>query len=118
MAPSAAPLPDNPLPPCRYPTNCVRVSQAFRLDPDTLFARVQAAVGALGPAELRSRPDERRLDAVDRVFVFKDDLAAIVRPHADGAVLHVRSASRVGRGDFGVNRRRVLRLLRHLDAAG
>lgn len=110
--------PPNPLPDCRSPTNCVRVSQVYALDPDTLFVRTEAALGALGPAELRSRPDIRRLDAVDRVLVFKDDVAAVIEPHEEGAALHLRSSSRVGRSDLGVNRRRVQRLLRHIDAGG
>lgn len=42
------------------------------------------------------------------LFRFKDD----VELEAEGDVVHVRSASRVGRGDLGVNRKRVEALRR------
>lgn len=41
-----------------------------------------------------------------QVFGFHDDLEL----QADGGVVHVRSASRIGRSDLGVNRRRVASL--------
>jgi uncharacterized protein (DUF1499 family) len=58
-----------------------------------------------------------RLRAIDRtaVFRFVDDVDARVDPEA--RLLHVRSASRVGRGDLGANRRRVSAWLRELSQA-
>ena len=58
-----------------------------------------------------------RLRAIDRtaVFRFVDDVEARIDP--DARLLHVRSASRVGRGDLGVNRRRVTAWLRELAEA-
>ena len=53
-------------------------------------------------------------DALFAVLVFKDDVALLIEPHEDGTVLHIRSASRVGYFDFGVNRRRVRRFFRAL----
>jgi len=47
------------------------------------------------------------------VFRFADDLECYLPPHEN--VIHVRSASRVGRYDFGVNRRRVERLRRAFE---
>lgn len=51
-----------------------------------------------------------------RVFGFVDDLEVEVGLDAsDGlTVVHARSASRSGRGDLGVNRRRIRRLFRWL----
>lgn len=43
-----------------------------------------------------------------RLFGWADDLEILV--DAEAGVMHVRSASRVGYGDLGVNRRRVERL--------
>lgn len=51
-----------------------------------------------------------------RVFRFVDDLELRYRP--DDGVIAVRSASRTGRADLGVNRRRVERLRRALRARG
>lgn len=50
------------------------------------------------------------------VLVFTDDLTVTITPQGDGVVLDVRSASRVGKGDFGENRRHILQLLAALDA--
>ena len=106
-------LPENPLQPCRYPTNCVRRSRAFEADADRLFESAERAVRQTGGftigkmESIRPDPTARRFESTFRLFGFKDDLVAAVEPHAGGAVLHVRSASRTGRGDLGVNRRRV-----------
>jgi uncharacterized protein (DUF1499 family) len=114
--PSAAP--SNPLPACPDSPNCERISADYAAPADQLFARVQTALRDLGPARMRLDPDSMRAAAVYRVaWVFKDDVAVAVEPTSDGSRLHVRSASRVGHSDLGVNRRRVRRLLNALDAA-
>jgi uncharacterized protein (DUF1499 family) len=106
-------LPENPLDPCRYPTNCVRESRAFGVDADRLFEAAERAARQTGGLtigkmeSIRPDPSARHFESTFRIFGFKDDLAVTVAPHAGGAVLHVRSASRTGRGDLGVNRRRV-----------
>jgi uncharacterized protein (DUF1499 family) len=50
-----------------------------------------------------------RLEArqTSRIFQFVDDIAVRVRPMGTGAVIDVRSKSRDGRGDLGVNARRI-----------
>ena len=108
-------LPENPLPACPDSPNCVRETRLFDLPADTLFARAQAALEALDPSSLSATPETRRLDAVLAVFLFKDDVAAVVEPHEDAAVLHIRSASRVGYSDFGVNKRRVEKFFAALE---
>ncbi len=50
-----------------------------------------------------------------RLFRFVDDLELLAAP--DGELI-VRSASRVGRSDLGVNRRRVERLRALLERSG
>ncbi len=108
------PLPENPLASCPDSPNCIRQTRLFDLPPDTLFARAQTALDALSASTLSVTPETRRIDAVFTVFLFKDDLALAVEPHKEGAALHIRSASRVGYSDFGVNRRRVERFFRAL----
>lgn len=44
-------------------------------------------------------------EATSLVFRFVDDIDAIL--DADAKLIHIRSASRAGYGDFGVNRKRV-----------
>lgn len=51
-----------------------------------------------------------------RVFGFVDDLTVWVRLDDDGLTeVDLRSRSRTGKGDFGVNRRRIEGILRRLD---
>ncbi len=107
--------PENPLPTCPSSPNCVRQTRLFGLPPDTLFARAQTALDALRASTVSVTPETRRIDAVFTVFLFKDDLALAVEPHEEGAALHIRSASRVGYSDFGVNRRRVKRFFAELE---
>jgi hypothetical protein len=120
----------NPLPPCPGTPNCERESRTFpSASPEVLFEQAQDALGDLGPVELAVRDEgERRVAAVFRVaLIFKDDVAVAVTPPSEtsstgdsnagtGAVLHIRSASRVGASDLGVNARRVKRFFERLDA--
>lgn len=68
-----------------------------------------------------SRPDEGRLEAVDTVslFRFKDDIVVRVQPGPGGLTsqIDVRSVSRVGRSDLGVNARRIRSFLGDMQAA-
>lgn len=119
---SSDPLPsahrDNPLPECPDSPNCERISQRFEVPADTLYAATQTGLEALGPAELQLQPDSMRASAVYRVaLVFNDDVQVAVDSLTTGSRLHVRSASRVGQSDLGVNRRRVLRLLNRVNDA-
>lgn len=135
LTPSAAEAVGGPggahrLPACPATPNCVS-SEADPGDavhyvaplrlPDGLAP--EAAMDAL-EALVRSAPRARvvertalRLRAIDRtaVFRFVDDVDARIDPAA--RLLHVRSASRVGLGDLGANRRRVSAWLGELARA-
>jgi uncharacterized protein (DUF1499 family) len=115
----------SPLPPCPDSPNCVRTARAFAADADTLLMAAQRALAAMGPVELTLEPEAARLHAVFRVaLVFKDDVSVAVTTDDGGgggaapdrATLHVRSASRLGYSDLGVNRRRVDRFFERLAA--
>jgi len=106
----------NPLSECPPSPNCERISQDYDEPADTLFAATQRALDALGPSSLQVHPDSMRASAVYRIaLVFKDDVAVAVDSTDAGSRLHVRSASRVGQSDLGVNARRVDRLLRTVE---
>lgn len=98
-----APVPDSP--------NCVssRANPTDRLhhvEPlrGTSLAAVRRAMGELPRVELVEESGSYlHFVQTSLLFRFKDD----VEFEAEGDVVHVRSASRVGRGDLGVNRRRV-----------
>jgi uncharacterized protein (DUF1499 family) len=62
---------------------------------------------------------EGHIEAIARtpIMGFRDDVVVRVRPTREGATIDVRSASRVGKIDFGVNAARVLALLDDIDDA-
>jgi uncharacterized protein (DUF1499 family) len=49
-----------------------------------------------------------------RLWRFVDDVTLRLEPHGGGSRIHGRSQSRVGKGDFGQNRRNLLQLFRAL----
>lgn len=86
--------------------------RSYRLTPPVLFGRVENAVDMLGWKLVEADPTELRLHAVvqTRLFKFRDDVEIQLRLGDAGTELHVRSMSRVGRGDFGANTRHIMDL--------
>jgi uncharacterized protein (DUF1499 family) len=79
------------------------------LPPERAFARVEATARSLGWRIVAAVPADGRLEATDttRWFGFTDDIVVRVRAAPAGSRIDVRSASRVGRSDLGVNARRI-----------
>ncbi|WP_432745435.1 DUF1499 domain-containing protein [Methylobacter sp. G7] len=114
------------LPPCPSSPNCVS-SQAADVDhfiaPFKITGNVEDAWTALKKALLnQSRTvitnetgDMLHAQATSLVFRFVDDIDAILDTEA--RLIHIRSASRTGHGDFGVNRKRVEMLRAQLQQA-
>jgi uncharacterized protein (DUF1499 family) len=73
----------------------------------------------MGPVKMNVQPSDRSVRTVFRVaFFFKDDVDVIIVPEGETggrSALHIRSASRVGKSDLGVNRRRVDRFFQRLE---
>ncbi len=104
-------------PPNRTP-NCVS-SQADRGDAEHYVAPIRASIEAARRA-IESLPRTKIIacqanylyaEFRSRLFGYVDDLELFF----DGSVLQVRSASRLGRSDFGVNRKRVEALRQRLE---
>jgi uncharacterized protein (DUF1499 family) len=75
-------------------------------EPGAFFEAVVSAAQALPGARLKLRePGYAHLECTSRLMRFVDDLELIL--DAPAGLVHVRSASRVGHGDLGVNRKRV-----------
>jgi len=74
------------------------------------------AARALGWEIVAEVPAEGRLEATDTTawWGFKDDVVVRVAPRGGGSVVDVRSTSRVGISDLGVNARRIRRFLAEL----
>ena len=79
---------------------------ALRGDGPAPIAKLKAVVQAMPGAQLiKSEPDYLYAQYTTRLMKFVDDVELWYDPQAQ--VIQVRSASRVGRGDMGVNRQRV-----------
>ena len=73
--------------------------------PDLAWASLKQAISANGGALTMSSDHYLHATFTSRLFHFVDDVEA--RLDANHQVIHLRSASRVGRSDFGVNRKRI-----------
>lgn len=62
-------------------------------------------------------PERYRIEATKKSIFFTDEMTIRLLPHgAHQTIVHVRSRSRVGKGDFGANARHIRRLFTLLDA--
>ena len=90
--------------------------------PDVVFEEAVSLARAQAGWEVHHvDPSTRRLEAVatSGLFRFPDDVAVEVRTAAGGgSVVHMRSKSRFGRGDLGVNAARVQAFLGDLARTG
>jgi uncharacterized protein (DUF1499 family) len=86
--------------------------------PDRVLAAAEAAGRGLGWEIVAVAPAEGRLEATATTpwFGFKDDVVVRVTAAGGGSRVDVRSKSRVGRSDLGVNARRVRDFLAALAA--
>jgi len=73
------------------------------------LARALAAAESMGWTMVASNPAEGRIEATDKTFWygFKDDVVIRVTAAGGGSKIDVRSVSRVGRSDIGINAQRV-----------
>ena len=112
------------LPPCPDSPNCVS-SQAtnkdqqvdpivFVLPPAQALARLKQVLAGM-PRTRLVKEEGGYLHAEVRSFLFRfvDDLEFLVDNERN--LIHMRSASRTGYSDFGVNRRRVERIRKAFD---
>jgi uncharacterized protein (DUF1499 family) len=83
------------------------------MPPAKAFERALRAVAALGLEVVAAVPAEGRIEATDTslLFGFKDDLVVRITADGTGSWVDARSVSRVGRSDFGVNAKRIRKLM-------
>jgi uncharacterized protein (DUF1499 family) len=88
--------------------------------PERVFRAVEATARGLGWEVVAAVPADGRLEATATTpwFGFKDDVVVRVRARGPGSRVDVRSLSRVGVGDLGVNAGRVRMFLDRLRASG
>lgn len=111
-------LVDGHLRPCPETPNCVSSESVaplsrieplrFKGAPQAAWADLESSIRDLGGTVVEQRNGFLRATFTSRVFRFVDDVE--FRMVAEEGVIHLRSASRVGRSDMGVNRERVEKL--------
>ncbi len=108
-----------PLPLCPGSGNCYRARTTLGADAD---AAREAAVEALRAHDdwltgrpVRVTPTELGATAVFKAGPFRDDVALAVVDEGGQTTLHVRSASRVGESDLGLNRLRARRIVAEVE---
>jgi uncharacterized protein (DUF1499 family) len=90
--------------------------RCYRLPPAVLFSRIEQAVEALGWEILECTSEHYHLHAgvSTPLLKFRDDLEVHLAVTGGGTEVHVRSSSRVGKGDLGANSRHILDLFQIL----
>lgn len=78
----------------------------------------ERAALAMGWIIVAVEPQEMRIEATDTslLFGFKDDIVIRVTGQGNGSRIDMRSLSRVGKGDFGVNAKRIRSFMEKLDS--
>lgn len=109
---------DGHLRPCPETPNCVSSESVapqsrieplrFKGAPQAAWTDLESSTRDLGGTVVEQRDGFLWATFTSRVFRFVDDVE--FRMVAEEGVIHLRSASRVGRSDMGVNRERVEKL--------
>ena len=106
----------NPLPPCPDSPNCILITKFYNASKDVISRAAKSVIEKMDPAEMKIIDDPFRIRAVFKIFTFKDDFVLLVENENDSSSrIHIRSSSRVGYSDLGVNRRRVKRFFKKLE---
>jgi len=86
--------------------------------PAEAFKRVDRVAMAMGWDIVARAPTEGRIEAVDTSdwFGFRDDIVVRIRADGTGSRIDIRSKSRVGESDLGVNAQRVREFIARLKA--
>lgn len=104
------------LPPCPSTPNCVSTQAtipvhaiapiSYRGSGETAMTRIAAIVGSMPRATIVERkPTSLRAEFRTRIFHFVDDVMFEI--DESKKTIEFRSASRIGRSDLGVNRKRM-----------
>lgn len=111
------------LQPCPASPNCVLSQEpdekhriaplTYKGNPETVFPRFRDLVKTMAGATLVAEEEGYlRFEFKTRIFRFVDDVEFLFQ---EGNLIHVRSASRIGYSDLGVNRKRIEKIRKMLD---
>ena len=110
-------LASNPLPACPNTANCIRIGRSIQSPQATVLQTSVDTLRAMQPESLNIDDKKGRIECVFNVFIFQDDFIILLEPNPNhsSTKLYLRSASRTGAIDFGVNRRRVQTFLTKMN---
>lgn len=86
--------------------------QRFDADPERVFEAAVEVASSIG-IEITSKDASSGVItgvATTRVFRFKDDVTISLSRDGESTIVNIRSASRVGKSDLGMNAKRIRRL--------
>jgi len=109
-------LQKNPLRVCPDSPNCVRLSTFIPKKPEKLLPDVEIIINLMGGKRVMIDHDKFVVTSVFKIFIFRDDVTIQIMSFDNGSILHLKSSSRVGHSDLGVNKRRVKDFLKKLHA--
>ena len=91
----------------------------LKVPPAEAFKKVDQVAMAMGWDVVARAPAEGRLEAIDttRWFGFHDDIVVRIKADGGGTRIDIRSKSRVGNSDLGVNAQRIREFTQRLKAA-
>jgi uncharacterized protein (DUF1499 family) len=113
---SSQSLDQNPLPTCPDSPNCIRITRQIASPVDEVYEQALTTLKDMSPEGITEKRDSLKITTVFKVFLFRDDLdVQVTTQNNSTSLLHVRSASRVGESDLGVNTRRVKKFLQKMD---
>lgn len=108
----------HPFEPCPDSPNCVIDVADFSLSGNILFHACVETLHSMNAFEVRTDESILNIAAVFRIriFGFKDDLLiSIEEKEPEQSRLYIRSASRTGYSDLGVNQRRIKKFFTNLE---
>lgn len=117
--PSEMQSPENPLKKCPDSPNCFRTTQYFERDSSLVFSTIKSVIQDMNATEIEvnANSEIHILNAVFKIPIFGwlDDTNLVVEPSKDNlqnTFVHLRSSSREGYSDLGVNKRRINKILK------
>lgn len=111
------PVDSNPLPACPDSPNCVRTQVVIPVDSTSALLLANQVFEEMNAMTIEVDSRTASINTVFKIPVFGwlDDMNVIVDGDSDQSTIYLRSASRVGYSDLGVNGRRVRRFIRILN---
>jgi len=108
---------ENPLPECPHSYNCARTTFRIEAHSEIVMNWCENVLDAIGAVKIQINRKEKKASSVFRVLFFKDDFLVKLQEDKNSTLVHVRSASRAGCYDLGVNRNRIKRFYNALERA-